>query len=326
MNKFKMNLRLFDETANMAATTDAGMTAECKEYYVKELLENAQPQLVHTQFGQKKPIPKGSGKVIEWRKFSSLPPALTPLVEGVTPDGTKRTVSAIKASPYQYGDYIKHTDVLQSTALDSVIIEDCKEQGNQAGKTIDVVTRNAMQATTNVMYAGGKTSRSALTVNDKLTVKDIFRAVNELKRLDITPIDGYYICILHPDVETDVMTSDEWTDIQKYSNAQAIYEGEIGKIGKCRFVESSNAKIYKEGALAVYGVLFLGANAYGVTKLEGLGLDYIVKPLGYGDDPLNQRSSTGWKATSGAVLLNEAAIMRYECCSYRSADESTKEN
>ena len=76
----------------------------------------------------------------------------------------------------------------------------------------------------------------------------------------------------------------------------------------------------------MYGTLFLGANAYGVTELDGLGLDYIVKPLGYGDDPLNQRSSTGWKATHGAKILNEYAIIRFESCSYRSADTSTTEN
>ena len=174
MNK-KMNLQLFDGTANMAATTDTGLSAEIKEYYIKELLENAKPKLVHGQFGQKKPIPRGSGKVAEWRKFSSLPPALTPLVEGVTPNGTKRT--AIKATVSQYGDYIKHTDMLQTAAFDNVIVEDCKEQGNQAGNTIDLVTRNAMQATTSVAYAGGKTSRDTLTAADKLTVADVKKMV-----------------------------------------------------------------------------------------------------------------------------------------------------
>ncbi len=72
MNK-KMNLQLFDGTANMAATTDTGLAAEIKEYYIKELLENAKPKLVHGQFGQKKPNPRGSGKVADWRKFSNLP-------------------------------------------------------------------------------------------------------------------------------------------------------------------------------------------------------------------------------------------------------------
>lgn len=326
MKKVKMNLRLFDEVTNLAASTDAGMSGEVKAYYVKELLENAKPTLVHNQFGQKKPIPKGAGKTIEWRKFSTLPPALTPLVEGVTPDGTKRTVTTITGAPAQYGDYIKHTDVLQAVAYDPVVLEDCKEQGNQAGNTIDILTRNVMQSTTNVMYAGGKVSRSALTAEDKLTVADVFKAVNKIKRMNIAPINGDYVCIIHPDVETDVMASEEWQGLQKYTDAKPIFEGEIGKIGKCRFVSTSNAKIYKEGSLAVYGCLFLGANAYGVTELSGLGLEYIIKPLGYGDDPLNQRSSTGWKATTGAVLLNESAIVRYECCSYRSEDADTVEN
>ncbi|MEE1369695.1 MAG: N4-gp56 family major capsid protein [Acutalibacteraceae bacterium] len=328
MNK-KMNLQLFDGTANMAATTDTGLAAEIKEYYVKELLENATPKMVHTQFGQKRNIPKGSGKTIEWRKFSQLPPATQPLVEGVTPTGTKRTVTSIKGNVSQYGDYIKHTDVLQTTAFDNVIVEDCKEQGNQAGNTIDVVTRNVLQNCGSVCFAGGKTTRESLTAADKLTVADVKKMVNRLKRRDITTIDGYYVCIIHPDVATDIMLSNEWEEMHKYADTTALFEGEIGKIGKCRFIETSNAAVYKQttgSKLAVYGTLFLGANAYGVTELEGLGLDYIVKPLGYGDDPLNQRSSTGWKATHCCTLLNDYAIIRFESCSYMSADPAVEAN
>ena len=57
----------------------------------------------------------------------------------------------------------------------------------------------------------------------------------------------------------------------------------------------------------MFGTLVLGAHAYGVTELEGGGLEHIVKQLGYGDDPLNQRASVGWKgdacrrASGGAV-------------------------
>ena len=37
---------------------------------------------------------------------------------------------------------------------------------------------------------------------------------------------------------------------------------------------------------AVYATMVLGENAYGVTEVEGGGLQTIVKPLGYGADPL----------------------------------------
>lgn len=67
----------------------------------------------------------------------------------------------------------------------------------------------------------------------------------------------------------------------------------------------------KDGS-AVYSTLFLGQNAYGVTDIEGGGLEHIVKQKGYGNDPLNQRSSIGWKATKTAKLLVDEYILRVE--------------
>ena len=58
----------------------------------------------------------------------------------------------------------------------------------------------------------------------------------------------------------------------------------------------------KDGS-AVFCTLVLGANACGVTEVQGGGLQHIVKQLGYGGDPLNQRSSCGWKATKAAKRL-----------------------
>lgn len=338
MKHFEINLRLFDQTAPMKSTdagsgvgNDNNLQAEIKTYYVKELLKNAKPQLVYNQFGQKKPIPKGSGKTIEWRKFSKLAPATTPIVEGVVPNGSKRSVITKTATPLQYGDYIRHTDVLETTAFDPVITEDCKEQGVQAGKTIDVLTRDKLIAGTNVMYANGKISRATLTdvSADVITVNDIFKAVNRLQRMDVSPIEGgNYVAIVHPDIYTQIMLDDKWVDVNKYSNATNIFNGEVGKIGNCRFVATSQAPIVPSkltgtaaasDAKGVYLTIFLGANAYGTTELEGLGLEYIIKPKGYNDE-LDLVGSTGWKMTHGARILDQTAILRYESLSFRSGE------
>lgn len=64
--------------------------------------------------------------------------------------------------------------------------------------------------------------------------------------------------------------------------------------------------------------LYLG-QAYGVTDINGGGLQHIVKQLGYGDDPLNQRSSVGWKATATAERLIEQYMLRIESLTSKSA-------
>ena len=94
-------LNLFDGNTNV--TTDNGLSDEMKTFYSDYLIDMAEPELVHDQFGQKHPIPKNGGKTIEFRKYDPLPKALTPLTEGVTPDGQKLTTGVITATVKQYG-------------------------------------------------------------------------------------------------------------------------------------------------------------------------------------------------------------------------------
>ena len=312
----KINLQLFADM-NLNTTLSPGLSVENKIFYDKALLVEAQPNLVHDQFAQKRPIPKNGGKKIEFRKFAGLPKATTPLTEGVTPDGKSLSVTAIEAEVAQYGDYITYSDMLDLTTIDPVVTEGVKVLGNQAGLTLDTITRNVLQSGTNVFYcpkADGTevTSREGLDNTCKLTSKQVKKVAAFLKKVNAPKIDGSYVAIIHPFVAYDLQNDPEWIDAHKYANPENIYEGELGKIGGVRFVESSEAKIYEGG---VFGCLFMGANAYGVTEIEGGGLRTIIKQLGSSGvaDALDQRASIGWKAIKTAEILLDAYLIRVEC-------------
>jgi N4-gp56 family major capsid protein len=399
---WKLNLHLF--AANTNVTTDAGLSDEMKTFYSDYLIDLAEPYLVHDQFGQKHPIPKNGGKSIEFRKYSPLAKALTPLTEGVPPDGNKLNMGVITATVAQYGDYIVLSDVLLLTAIDNNLVQATELLASQAGRTLDTITREVLQGGTNVMYAQGGVSRAALaytnaTTNNNVTFDDIRKCVRALKVQNTPKIKGSYVAIVHPDVAYDIMSDSRWVNVKTYSDPEGIYEGEIGKIEGVRFVETTEAKIfhaadltadsrtlsvkttssssttlavkekitaadatalagrqftvdgvaytiasatagaagsasltlsasasltqnkvlYPAGAGAngrdVYGTLILGENAYGVTEVSGGGLQHIVKQLGYGDDPLNQRASCGWKAIKVAERLVEEYMIRLESTS-----------
>lgn len=380
-------------------TNPEALSPEMKTFYDKTLITLAGANLIHEQFGQKRPIPKNGGKTIEFRRFSRLPKAMKPLTEGVTPEGSKFNVTAVSCSVDQYGDYIEQTDMLELTAVDNTIVEATKELAAQAGVTLDTVVRNELAGGTNVIYApcvtdGKETeiiSRADITKDCKLRVKDIFRAAAQLKAVNAPKIGGSYVAIVHPYVAYDLMqeAGEQWVGIQKYASPESILKGEIGTLGGVRFVESTEAMIFgpakiadglsrftvaadantsatvtiheylpaesftepvevyvggeintvkavngntvtlgtavtvKKGDIicgtgagkngsAVFATIFLGENAYGVTDIEGGGLEHIVKPRGYGNDPLNQRSSIGWKATKVAKRLLEEYIVRVE--------------
>lgn len=305
------------------------LSPEMKTYYDMTLLDEAGPQLVHQQFGQKRPIPKNGGKTIEFRKFSKLPKATTPLVEGVTPQGGTLDVTAITATVAQYGYYIVQSDVLELTAIDNTIVEATKLLGQQAGLTIDTIVRNVLMTGTNVSYASKVaangtitpvTSRQDLDKTATLTVREVKKQVTNLRAVNAPKINGDYVCIIHPYQAFDLMNDKEWIDAHQYASPEEIYNGEIGKIGGCRFVESTEAKIYKDDTcpddLAVFIALFLGQNAYGVTEITGGGLQTIVKQKGSAGtaDPLDQRSSVGWKAIITAEILLPEYLIRFESC------------
>ena len=312
------NLQLF---ANELQTTLLpGLSAEMKTFYDMTLIDEAQAALVHDQFGQKRPIPKNGGKTIEFRKFAALTKALTPLTEGVTPDGKGLTVSTITATVSQYGDYITQSDVLELTSLDNTILEATKLLGRQAGLTLDTIVRNVMQSGTNVTYcpkvaADGSetavTSREALDNTCQLTVKVLQQVVAKLRAQNTPTIGGKYVAIIHPYVAYDLMRDPEWIDAHKYAKPDNLYEGEIGEVAGIRFVQTSEAKIYSGG---VFGTLVFGEGAYGVTEITGGGLQTIVKQKGSAGtaDPLDQRSSVGWKAIKTAELLIPQYLVRVE--------------
>lgn len=85
---------------------------------------------------------------------------------------------------------------------------------------------------------------------------------------------------------------------------------------------ANDTVIYPEGNStgdAVFCTLIMGQGAYGVTEVEGGGLETIVKQKGSAGtaDPLDQRSSVGWKATRTAELLIPQYLVRVESCSPR---------
>lgn len=317
----KLNLRMFDTSVPANTTGTGSLSAEMKTFYDKNLLRYTKPHLVHDQFGQTRNIPKNGGKRIEFRRFEQLPKALTPLTEGVTPEGQTMTVTKQEAEVKQYGGFVSLSDQISMTAIDNVVVEATTAIGNQAGSTLDTISREALNAGTNVQYAEGQvSSRSELTAEMKLTVKAIKMAVRALKVQNTAKINGHYVAIIHPDCAYDITEDPRFIEVVKYKNPERIFNGEIGTLEGVRFIETTEAKKFTNAGASgidVYSTLLLGENAYATTKIEGGGLETIVKPLGSGGtaDPLDQRSTVGWKAMKVTEILSQQYMVRIETAS-----------
>lgn len=322
----------------MPNTTRTQIPAEVNNFYDRTLLLRVQPLLVHTRWAQVRDIPRNAGtKVIKFRRYSNLSAATTPLMEGVTPVGSSLSVTDITATVAQYGDYVTVTDVVTYESEDAVLMEAAEILGDQNGDTIDQLCRDILNAGTGVVYAGaGNTATADIAAGDVIALANLDTAIATLKAnnarkmttqinastgYNTMPIPASFIAIIHPVIAVKVKTlaiaSSQWTSVEKYAGQSTVMEGEIGKYEDIRFIETNNAKVKVgagTGSIDVYCTLILASNAYGITRISGEALKNIVKPLGSAGsaDPLDQRATSGWKATFVAKILNEDFLQRVE--------------
>ena len=318
--------------------TTSNITYALNNYYSRVMLERGLPVLLHSMFANIKDIPKGNTNVMKFRRYGALALATTPLTEGTTPAGKSLSVTDVTVTVSQYGDYVTITDWVDMTSTDPVLTETAEVLGEQAGQTLDAIIRDVLAAGTNAQYADATTPASntlsnQIAATDKITKAEVMIAVRTLKNANAKPITrmvssnpgqttvpvkASYVAIVHPNTTYDLKGISEFVTVEKYADrATDLMPGEVGKLDEVRFIESTQAKV-KTGAGAstidVYATLIFGQNAYGVTRISGESLRNIRKALGSAGtaDPLEQRMTSGWKATLAAVVLNQTFMLRLE--------------
>ncbi len=306
-------------TINTLQTTQLNKT-----FYDRQLLESARTRFVHAKFGQMRPIPRNSGKRVEFRRWNLFDAnaAMKALEEGVTPSGQSLSQSNVEALVSQYGAYVEVSDLLDMTGYDQVITESAELLGEQLGTVVEWVTRDAMNAGNNVQRAGGKTTRAALTADDKLTVDEIRKAVRTLKWAKARPFcederKPHFICICSPDATYDLQNDALWQDVSKYSNAEAIYSGEIGRLFGVVFVESTEAKVFRQ---SVWNKVSEATSSSASFVLKNAPTEAEAAYLSREDNPIRigEASYTiaGFDPSSNTVTLKETASLAADAIVY----------
>ena len=332
--------------ANSGATEEFSgantLSPELKTFYDTELLHNTRVELYYAQFGKKQPLPANHGKTVEWRKWNTFAKAQQ-LQEGVIPNGQKFGVSAKTGTINQYGTYAAVSDRLEMRAYDDVILGATEEMGASAAETQETLIRDALLTNTNVLYcdnvsladgtvASTPTAPNEMEASDTqmsmLTPNMVAKAVTKLKKDRVPTIGGKYYAVVHPSVAYYLRKSDAWMEAHKYAAPGEIFNGEIGELHGCRFIEDVFAPVLAEdyvnkAGTVTYATYFFGKDSFGIIDPEGGALQMIVHDKSEIGGPLDQFSTVGYKLeTNGATILYPERILRLmSCSSFSGTDE-----
>jgi N4-gp56 family major capsid protein len=305
-----------------------------------KLLKRTVPGIVTERTAQTKPMPKGKGRTQVFRRYTALSVATTPLLEGVTPTGTKPTYTDVECTIEQFGDWIGITDVIQDTHEDPVLAEFRSLQSRQMRETRETLNINVIKGGTGVSYANG----TARTDVNSFPARGGFRRVVRTLRgadcefyMDVLsgspkystePLGPSFIGLGHTDLEPDLKNTSGFTQVQNYSDPSKTFsEYEIGSLENIRCNLTTLFTAWTDGGGAtstmisttgtsadVYPFIILTPDAWATVPLRGKnsGNIAVVNPMPRGGDPLGQRGTLGWKFWHTAVILDDNRMERYE--------------
>lgn len=287
-----------------------------QNYLNKKVIENLEPNLYFTQYGEKAMAPDGY-LTVSWARFDQMTYTIAQatLTEGTTPTEKALTSTVVQASPVQYGMFVILSDLLLKTSpITDILSKAGREIAANMMRVVDKVVQAQLATGTNVIYANGKASRAALAAADVVTGTDLAKANTKLNSLNAKAISqGCFIGICHSFVAGDIRNSSSglWLEANKYTTNETILNGETGKLQGIRIVETSNIDTFAS-TTTVYPLYVIGEGAYGVTDWQAM--ETYFKPVGASGsaDPLNQRATVGAKISFAAKILQNNALLRIE--------------
>ena len=323
----------YDSTAAESFSGSNTLSAEMKDFYDTELLENARVEQIYAQFAKRQPLPVNHKGTVEWRKWNTFAPA-SQLTEGVIPTGQKFGVSAITGSIAQYGTYTAITDRLELRAYDDVILGATEEMGASAAETQEKLIRDALLLGTNVLYCDNinratgavistPTTGAALGSDDTagwamLTPAMVNKAVTILKKNRAPRINGRYYAVVHPSVAHDLRESEGWIEAHKYAAPEELFNGEIGELHGVRFIENAFAPVLKGADLA--------SDSRTLAVNHGAGYTGAITTLDFDGGTVAQGALVGrWISINGVsakITANTASALTFASTNFGSISDN----
>lgn len=286
--------------------------------YSREIEFKALPVMRFSQFAtQKTELGVEPGLTISMLTYDNL--KLGGALQEMQNMSTQALSGSVKQITVQeHGNAVSNSELLIQSSFDDVMATTTTLLGRDYALVMDCELRDVALSGTNIVYAGGKTSRDKLTDADKLQVATIKDAIEVLATNNAPKYHNmYWICFVHPHQSRDLRDDSAWINASNYGAPEQLFTGEIGRIDDTRFIETTlmcNGKApavdpaYKEelvkgqgetaNATDVYQAVIFGDQYYGIAW------SLPVELRDNGVEDFGRKRSLAWYAIWGTGLLN----------------------
>jgi len=237
----------------------------------------------------------------------------TPLLENLDVDSISLSSKALTVTMREYGTAVTNTALIRGTsmiAMDPLIAE---RVGYNAGKSVDVLARVALDATS-VTYDDGSTSAVGTLgtgTGDFLDGAMLREGVARMQAANVRPFrGGSYVAVISPYQAQQLKsesTDTGWryvTSRNEGDNGNSIYRGELGEYEGVRIVVNNNLTALGKGYL-------MGAEALAKTFSNAPGFgpnpSTVVSPV---VDKLKRFASVGWYHLVGYSVFRTEALLQ----------------
>ena len=140
----------------------------------------------------------------------------------------------------EHGNAVSNSELLIQSSFDDIMATTTTLLGRDYALVMDCELRDVALSGTNIVYAGGKASRDAITDADKLQVATIKDAIEVLATNNAPKYQNmYWICFVHPHQSRDLRDDSAWINASNYGAPEQLFTGEIGRIDDTRFIETT---------------------------------------------------------------------------------------
>lgn len=269
----------YSPVPNSGLTSSTSLAHLATIYYRKKSLDRLQTKFLFQNVCMDDMLPKMSGRTVQWFRYTNLVANVTPKAEGTVGTSLGIQSKTVSATVSQYTNFITVSDLLKDTAIDPIVAGAADLLGYQAGLSVDTITRNVIDV------EQPNTDLSPLSTY--LRAQDFRNVRAQLQARDVQPMsDGLFYAIAHPYVTFDLINdpaANSLADTYKYTSPDKTGlvrnedRGQIGVIGNCKIMESTNVTLIA-GSPNKWRTYVFGAGAIGCVDLEGRGPNKVSDP------------------------------------------------